>query len=170
MKVKVKAKKILVVYHSQEKGNTHKAAKLVAKGCTGVPGVKVRLYNVYREKVSIRAVEGADGLALGSPDYFTYIAGNLKQFFDDLKIAEWAGRKVTGKPCVCFLTHGGGGGGIHSLNYLAEHAGFTRVSRSLVCEGAPTGKAVERAKTLGRALAEAVVKGKPKRPRRARRG
>ena len=153
-------KTILIVYHSQEKGNTRRAAKLVAKACSAVPGVKLREYNVYREKVPIRAVERADGLALGSPDYFSYIAGGLKQFFDDLKIAEWAGRKVTGKPCVCFLTHGGGGAGIRSLEYLAEHAGFKKVAKSLVCEGPPAGKAVEKAVSLGRALAEAVVSRK----------
>jgi len=158
-------KTVLIVYHSQYEGNTRKAARLVARGCAGIPGVSVRLYDVHRERVPIGAVERADGLALGSPDYFTYIAGDLKQFFDDLKIAEWAGRKVTGKPCVCFLTHGGGGGGIRSLNYLAEHAGFTRVAKSLVCEGAPSGKAAEKAMALGRALAEAVLRGK-----RARRG
>ena len=158
-------KTVLIVYHSQEKGNTRKAARLVAKGCSAVPGVKVRAYNVHREKVSIGAVERSDGLALGSPDYFSYIAGGLKQFFDDLKIAEWAGRKVTGKPCVCFLTHGGGGAGIRSLDYLAEHAGFTRIAKSLVCEGPPTGKSAEKAVSLGRALAEAVVSMKAPRHR-----
>jgi hypothetical protein len=81
----------------------------------------------------------------------------LKRFFDDLKIAEWAGRKVTGKPCVCFLTHGGGGAGIRSLDSLAEHAGFEKIAKSLVCEGPPAGKAAETAVALGRALAERVV-------------
>ena len=71
---------------------------------------------------------------------------------------------MTGKPCVCFLTHGGGGAGIRSLDYLAEHAGFKKIAKSLVCEGAPTGKAAEKAVSLGRALAERVVSRKQ--PRR----
>jgi len=158
-------KTVLIVYHSQEVGNTRRAAKLVAKGCAGVPGVKVRAYNVHRERVPIGAVERADGLALGSPDYFSYVAGGLKQFFDDLKIAEWAGRKVTGKPCVCFLTHGGGGAGIRSLEYLAGHAGLERIAKSLVCEGPPKGRAAEKAVALGRALADAVLREKARRRR-----
>ena len=43
--------KILVIYHSG-KGNTEKLAQLVAEGA-----------------------EAGDGLAIGSPDYFSYVAG-----------------------------------------------------------------------------------------------
>ena len=57
-------KRILVVYHSQEKGNTRKMADLVAQGCRSVPGVETELVNVNAADAPINPGEGsisADG-------------------------------------------------------------------------------------------------------------
>jgi NAD(P)H dehydrogenase (quinone) len=151
-------KQILIVYHSQEKGNTRKMAELVAEGCRQVSGVEVELVNVNERRVSMDAAEQADGYALGSPDYFSYMAGGLKQFFDDLCLADWAGRKVKGKPYVAFLTHGGGGSGIKSIEGLARAMGLEQVAASVVSKGAPTGEAAQQSARLGNALAERVAK------------
>jgi multimeric flavodoxin WrbA len=151
------AKRILIVYHSQEKGNTRKMAELVTEGCRAVGGVEVSLVNVNEERVDMAAAEQADGLALGSPDYFSYVAGGLKQFFDDLCLADWAGKQVKGKPCVLFLTHGGGGSAIGSLEKLAGSMKLDSVAPSLVCRGAPEGEMVEKSIGLGRALAEHIT-------------
>ena len=150
-------KRILIVYHSQEKGNTRKMAELVAKGCRSVGGVEVELVNVNESRVDVAAAERADGYALGSPDYFTYMAGGLKQFFDDLCLASWAGRKVKGKPYVAFLTHGGGGGAIESVEKLAKAMELVQVAPSVVSKGAPAGALVEKSVELGKALAGHVA-------------
>jgi len=149
-------KRILVVYHSQEFGNTRRMAELVAQGCREVPGIEVEMVNVNERRVDIDAVERADAYALGSPDYFSYMAGGLKQFFDDLHIADLAGRKVKGKPCVLFLTHGGGGKAIASLQHLAEAMALTEVAPSVSSQGAPTGDTVKHSIELGKALAEHI--------------
>jgi NAD(P)H dehydrogenase (quinone) len=151
-------KRILIVYHSQEKGNTRKMAELVAEGCRQVPGVEATLVNVNEARVDIAAAEAADGYALGSPDYFSYMAGGLKQFFDDLCLASWAGRKVTEKPYVAFLTHGGGGSAIASIEKLAKALKLEPAAPSVVCKGAPAGEAIEQSRSLGKALAERVAK------------
>jgi len=71
-------KKILIVYYSLG-GNTKSAAEAVAKGCEE-SGAQVVL------KEGLKATEkdllGCDGLAIGTPDYFSYMAGGLKDFFD----------------------------------------------------------------------------------------
>ena len=152
-------KQILVVYHSQEKGNTGKMAELVAEGCRKVAGVQVQVINVCGQRVDMDQAERADGYALGSPDYFTYMAGGLKQFFDDLCLASWAGKKIAGKPYVAFLTHGGGGGGIKSIEQLAGALKLAPAAASVTCQGAPAGDAVEKSLALGKALAERVAKG-----------
>jgi len=150
-------KKILVLYHSQQYGNTRKLAELVAEGCRQVEGVEVQVVNVNEERVDMEAAEQADAYALGSPDYFSYVAGGLKQFFDDIYIANQAGRRVAGKPCVLFLTHGGGGRAIDSLEKLAKAMELEPVVPSLSCQGAPSGEAAEQAVALGKALAAQVV-------------
>jgi len=148
---------ILIVYHSQEKGNTRRMAELIAEGIGQVRGVRAELVNTNEARVDMAAAEKADAYALGSPDYFTYMAGGLKQFFDDLCIASWADRPVAPKPYVAFLTHGGGGGGIASIEKLAAAMKLRKVADSVVCKGAPSGRAAEQSIRLGRKLAENVL-------------
>ena len=154
-------KQVLIVYHSQEKGNTRKMADLVAEGCRKVPGVQVEMFNVNQTRLDAAAVEKADGLALGSPDYFSYVAGCLKQFFDDLKLAEWAGRKVTGKPYVAFITHGGGGKAVESIDKLAASCKLVKAADTVACRNYPQEEAaVAKAVALGEALARRVLEAK----------
>lgn len=151
-------KTILVVYHSQQHGNTKKMAELVAQGCRQEPGVEVRLINVNDERVNIEALEAADGLALGTPDYFSYMAGGLKQFFDDALLGSYSGKMTMGKPCVIFLTHGGGGAAVESVQRLAKSLKYREVAPPVLSKRAPEGDTIQHAIDLGRALAGEVVK------------
>ena len=150
-------KKVLVVYHSQYRGNTKQMAELVAKGVQEAKDAEAKLINVNEARVDMSELEACDGLALGTPDYFTYMAGGLKQFFDDAKIAEYEGRQVTGKCYVAFVTHGGGGGAIDSVEKCASSMKFEKVADSVLVHGAPTGDDVERSVEIGRVLARHVV-------------
>jgi len=152
-------KKILVVYHSQEAGNTKAMATLVAEGCKQVEGVEVKMVNTNDGRVDMDEVASADGLALGSPDYFSYVAGGMKQFFDDVLLATWAGKPVKGKPYVGFVTHGGGGSAVKSLESLAKSCEFVKVGESVLSRGKPVGETIEAARELGRQLARKVIEG-----------
>ena len=149
---------VLVVYHSQDKGNTRVMAELVAEGCRSMDGVDVDLVNVNEERVSMEVVEKADGYAIGAPDYFSYPAGNLKQFFDDVYIAARDGLKFGGKPGCAFVTHGGGGRAAEPLERLCKSTKLDLVAPVLLCQGAPESEEdVAAAKELGRKLAERVT-------------
>ncbi|MBI5724396.1 MAG: FprA family A-type flavoprotein [Planctomycetes bacterium] len=150
-------KKILIAYHSQEKGNTRKLAELVARGCKEFEDVAIDMVNVYTIRVEPEMMERADGYALGSPDYFSYMAGGLKQFFDDMCLADWAGKKVKSKPYVAFMTHGGGGSGIKSIEELAKAMKLTQAAPPVTCKGAPDEAAAKLAVELGKKLAQAVL-------------
>ena len=146
-------KNILVIYHSQQSGNTRKMAELVAEGARA-GGAAVELFNVNEVRIDMKKVEKADGLALGTPDYFSYMAGGLKQFFDDAILAEWGGKKIKGKPCVIFVTHGGGGEASASVEKLAKSLEFKQIGQTLLCKGVPSGKLIEESKVLGKSLAQ----------------
>lgn len=150
-------KRILVIYHSQQHGNTKQMADLVAEGCRQVAGVEVAMVNVNDERVDMDALVAADGLALGTPDYFTYMAGGLKQFFDDALLASYGGAETMNKPYVAFLTHGGGGGAIESVQRLAKSLKYREVAPPVLSKGAPAGDVVQQAIALGTALAGAVL-------------
>lgn len=151
-------KKILVVYHSQEKGNTRRMAELVAQGCRQVEGVQVQVIDVNERRVDTHTAEEADAYAVGSPDYFSYVAGNVKQFFDDILLASWRGRNTVEKPYVGFVTHGGGGVALASMEKLAKSAKLVQAAPGVACRGAPESEEdVQRSVDLGRALGEYVV-------------
>lgn len=150
--------KIMVIYHTQQFGNTGQMAELVAEGCQQVPSVDVTMVDVNQERVDMDAFAACDGVALGSPDYFSYIAGGLKQFFDDAWIARRAGQSTGDKPCVMFMSHGGGGRAMAALEKLCGSMKYEPVVAPLSCVRAPSGDDVEACRQLGRALAEHVAK------------
>ena len=150
-------KRILIVYHSQQSGNTAKMADLVAQGCREVEGVSAEMVNVNESRVDLTAAEQADAYALGSPNYYSYLAGGLKQFFDDIYIAQGAGRKMGGKPYVAFCTHGGGGSIGEIIEKLSAAMKLQKVAPAVASRGAPEGAAAAETVALGRALAEYVA-------------
>ena len=142
--------KILVLYHSQG-GNTRAAAKLVAQGAEEA-GSKVTLLEAT--KAGVEELLRCEGIAFGSPDYFNYIAGGLKDFFDRTFYPTQG--KVAGKPYVAFITHGGGGKAKESIELLCRIFKFKKIADTLLIEGRPDDASVVQLKNLGKKLAEAI--------------
>ena len=147
--------RIMVIYHSQQYGNTRLMADLVAEGCRSVPGVQVSVVDVNEERVDMAEFAACDGVALGSPDYFSYVAGGIKQFFDDAWIARRAGQSTGDKPCVVFMSHGGGRA-MASLEKLCGSMKYEPVVAPLSHHRDEVGDAAEECRALGMALAEHV--------------
>ena len=145
-------KNVLVVYHSQS-GNTEAMAKAIAEGA-GDAGATVVL------KKAVDAVDkdllDCDIVAIGTPNYFSYMAGMLKDFFD--RTCYPSEGKITGKPYVAFVSHGGGGEAIKSVEKLCRRFKLKKVAPPLLAEGRPTRKILKKAYKLGRSLAERVKK------------
>jgi flavorubredoxin len=143
--------KIVVVYYSQT-GNTQKMAELVAAGCREVAGVQVQMAPLPGPDAE--SLAGADGFALGSPDYYSYMAGHMKTFFDGALAHKSA---IAGKPYVAFGSHGGGARVLESLERLSQAIGLRQVQPGIMCMGAPAPGEEEAIRALGRALAEAAA-------------
>lgn len=140
--------KILVCYYSKG-GNTKAMAEIVAKAAQDAGGevtVK-RAQDTTKEDLL-----AADAAAFGSPDYFSYVAGQIKVVFDEAFTVK---DRLSGKAAICFLSHGGGKGAAPFTN-LVSAVGFSLISPCLTCEGAPAGAVVEQLRALGRALVSAV--------------
>ncbi len=73
---------VLVLYHSQEVGNTEAMANAVAEGAREV-GADVTLVNTNKVRFDLDEYRRFDAVAFGTPDYFGYVAGGLKVFIDD---------------------------------------------------------------------------------------
>jgi len=147
---------ILVLYHTQEHGNTGAMAEAVADGAHAA-GAEVTLVNTNEDRLDIEDYCRFDAVALGTPDYFSYIAGGLKVFLDDWLIAKRdpdpAG--LEGKPYGLFYSHGGGGKVREPFEKLFERIG-TKVGETVESLRAPDDATKEKCRQLGRQLADAA--------------
>ena len=144
--------KIIVIYHSQQFGDTKALAEALAEGVRDT-GAEVEIIRANEHRITLEEFLTADGVALGTPDYFSYVAGTIKTFFDDIYLWDKSGESVKGRPAVLFFSHGGGGRVQEPFEYLAgkffEQVGKTVESRR------PTG---EEAKKQCRAIGKSLVK------------
>lgn len=147
---------ILVLFHSQQFGNTSAMAKAVAAGAEAA-GADVRLVNTNDQRLDVEEYRGVDAAAFGSPDYYSYIAGGLKVFLDDWYIAKQSDdTHLTGKPFGLFYSHGGGGKVRGPLESLFASGIGTKVGQTVESKGTPDEAALAACRELGRQLAEAA--------------
>jgi flavorubredoxin len=148
-------KSLLVLYHSQEYGNTAAMAEAIGAGARAA-GAEVTLVNTNEQRLDIEQYRRFDAAAFGSPDYYSYIAGGLKTFLDDWYIAQKSNSQgLKGKPYGLFYSHGGGGRARGPLEELFSRMG-TQVGETVASYGRPNDAVLEACRKLGRRLAEAV--------------
>ena len=96
---------VLVAYHSMS-GHTEKMAQGVLEGAKGVPGTKVLLKRVGQ--VTADELFSADALVVGSPVYWSNMAGEVKTFFDNwqFKFGVFPDFKMRNKVGAAFTTGG----------------------------------------------------------------
>ena len=146
--------KVIVIYHSQQYGNTKILAEALAEGAREA-GAEVELINTHERRVTLNEFSSADAVALGTPDYFSYLAGTIKTFFDDIYQWDQAGHPVKGKPAALFFSHGGGGRVRQPFESLAGRF-FEQVGDTVEGRRPISGEAKKKCLELGKELAEKV--------------
>ena len=150
--------KILVIYHSQQFGNTKVLAEALAEGAREA-GAEVNLINTNERRVTLKDFLSANAVAIGTPDYFSYVAGTIKTFFDDIYLWDQSGESVKGKLAVLFCSHGGGGGKVRQPFESLAHRFFQQVGET-VGSGRPiSDEAKKKCHTLGKELVKGLIKG-----------
>ena len=142
--------KVLVVYCSMT-GNTKAAAEAIADGAQ-TAGAQVTL----KEGTEAQPEDllECDTVALGSYDAFSYMGGGLKDFFDRAFYPTQG--QVTGKPYAAFLTHGGGGRAIQSIEDIAQSFKLKKIAESVLIEGKPERQGVDDLRALGARMSDAT--------------
>jgi flavorubredoxin len=140
--------KVLIIYHSQS-GNTEAMAKAVSEGARSA-GATVTL-----KKAATAVAEdlmNCGVVVFGTPNFFSYEAGMIKDFFDRTYFALKG--KVDGKPYAVFGSYGGGGEmALASLCKLCDSTGLKKAADSIGAQRAPSAEAVEKCKALGAKMA-----------------
>jgi multimeric flavodoxin WrbA len=144
---------VLVLYYSRD-GTTEALAKAVAEGINSVPGASALLKRV--DYATVYDFVSCDAVAFGSPNYFSYMAGVMKDFFDKaLDVRE----KVTGKPAVAFTSGGGSSdSALLSLEKMISAFRLEKVSGGVVSSGTPGKEDLEKCRKMGEILAKAALK------------
>ena len=143
--------KVLVIYHSQS-GNTEEMAKAATKGAKKVSGTEIILKKAT--EATLEDLVSSSGIAVGSPDYFSYMAGAVKDFFDRTFYPSQS--KVTGKSAVLFASGGEGGKpALESLKRICESFKFKQIGE-VAAAGEPSSGVITECEKLGEQLANAV--------------
>jgi len=140
-------KKVLLVYYSLG-GNTKAAVEAIAEGIRkggAEPIIKMSL-NANAEDFLT-----CDGLVLGSPDYFSYMAGGLKDFFD--RTYYQTKGKVDGKPYIVLITSDGAGVALKSVLQICRKFKLNNVAKPIIIHKKPDKKATDKLMELGRLFA-----------------
>jgi len=143
---------VLVLYYTRH-GRTEALAKAVGEGVSSVDGATTILKRV--DYATVNDFLTCDAVVFGSPNYFSYMAGMMKDFFDKaLNIRE----KVEGKPAVAFTSGGGSSdSALLSLERMISSFRLNKVAEGVVSSGTPTGRDLSSCRKLGEVLAKAVL-------------
>jgi len=140
---------VLIVYCSMS-GNTRSAAEAIAAGARSA-GANVTLKT--GTEAQPEDLVQCDAVALGSYDAFSYVGGGLKDFLDRAFYPTQG--QVTDKPYAAFITHGGGGKAVQSVESLAQSFKLRKIAPTLAIKGKPIGQALVELRDFGAKLAQA---------------
>lgn len=142
-------KKVLIIYHSQS-GNTAAMANAISEGASAA-GATVVLKNAVDAKAE--DIINCDIVAIGTPSYFGYMAGMVKDFFDRawLTIRD----KMGNKPYVTFGSKGGGGlQFFEGLERICDNMKMVKVFESAASTRKPTEEDLNGCRELGKKMAQ----------------
>jgi len=149
--------KILIVYHSQT-GNTQKMATSVAKGAKEIEGTTVVLKSAF--DTTLTDLLECDGLVIGSPEYFGYMAGAIKDLFDRTYEELREHERVFRKPYAVVVGAGNDGqGALRHIERICIGFQFKKVHDPVISRGAITEDVLSRCEELGKTMAAGCNEG-----------
>ena len=141
--------KLLIIYHSQS-GNTEAMAKAVYEGALS-SGATASLKKAA--EATSNDLLDCDAVAFGTPNYFSYMAGAMKDFFD--RSLHAVRGKVDNKPYAAVSSHGGGGRqALDSIDRVYNSFSLKKAFEGVVATGKPSSEVLEECEELGKKLAQ----------------
>ena len=149
----------LLVIHYSKNGATQKMATEIARGARDA-GLNVVSKSVV--DCTIADMLAADGIAFGSPTYYSNIAWQPKKFLDETILEFYAqGYSLKGKVCGCFTSTGGYVDGRECLRMLELAFGYAlkmRIVSGIVLESKDIVEGnVSKCLDLGKRIAQELI-------------
>jgi multimeric flavodoxin WrbA len=146
---------LLIVYHSQS-GNTERLAHALEEGARFVSGVCTKL--VRASLATKQDLKASRAVVFCSPEYFGYMAGAVKDFFD--RTYEDVREQVTGKSYALVICAGNdGSGALKSIERIITGLRMRRVQEPIICRGDISADMLAKCRELGQILAGGIELG-----------
>jgi multimeric flavodoxin WrbA len=148
---------ILIIFHSQT-GNAEKLARAVAQGVDKTDDARA----ILKRAVDAVAQDLKDctAVVICSPEYFGYMAGAVKDFFDRTYEALKDDAAVRKKPCSVVISAGNdGSGALSHIERICRGYRLRKVQQPILSRGEVTDEVLVRCFELGSTIAEGVNAG-----------
>jgi multimeric flavodoxin WrbA len=148
---------ILIIFHSQT-GNTEKLARAVAQGVDETDDARA----ILKRAVDAVAQDLKDctAVVICSPEYFGYMAGAVKDFFDRTYEALKDDAAVRKKSYSVVISAGNdGSGALNHIERICRGYRLRKVQQPILCRGEVTDEVLVRCFELGSTIAEGVNAG-----------
>jgi multimeric flavodoxin WrbA len=124
----------------------------VADGAQSIENVTVALKRAA--DATLNDLLSCDGLAIGSPEYFGFMAGMVKDFFDRTYDKARNSKKIFKKPYVTFISAGNdGSGALTAIERICRGYPLKKVYEPVIAKGEITEAILERCRELGKIIA-----------------
>lgn len=148
---------ILIVYHSQT-GRTKTMAQAVAKGAKSIENISTILKEA--RETTLDDLLNSDGLAFGSPEYFGYMAGAIKDLFDRTYHQARGRKEIFKKPYVVFISAGNDGlGALTSIERICVGYQLKKIYEPVIARGDIDEAILSRCEELGKVIAAGCEAG-----------
>jgi multimeric flavodoxin WrbA len=133
-------------------------AHAVARGANSMENVTTLLKEARETQLDDLLV--CDGLAIGSPEYFGYMAGAIKDLFDRTYYLARGRKEIFKKPYVVFISAGNDGlGALASIEKVCRGYQFKKVYDPVIARGELNDTYLTQCEELGKVIAAGCEAG-----------
>jgi len=148
-------RRLLILYHSQG-GRTGDMAEAVLRGARRATETETVMKRAG--EATLADLLDCQGLIVGTPENFGYMAGMVKDFFDRTYYP--AEGKTVGLPYALFVSAGNDGtGAVTQIDRIATGYGWKRAAEPLIARQEVTDADLAACEELGEAMASGVALG-----------
>jgi multimeric flavodoxin WrbA len=146
---------LLIIHGGHAGGRTYRLLAAVERGARE-EALEVRTLRAL--DAGIDDLLWANGLLIGTPEHFGYMAGAVKDFMD--RTFYPAEGKVDGLPYAVFVSAGNDGrGAVSSIDRIALGYKWKKVAEPVIVVGDPSEADLERCRELGQTMAAGLTLG-----------
>lgn len=127
-------------------------AESVAKGVTSIGNVYAKLKKAT--DATLEDLLECNGMIIGSPEYFGYMSGLIKDFFDRTYYKALDRKEIYKKPYAVFISAGNdGAGALNHIKRIGTGYQFKEVFEPVIAKGEITGEILAQCEELGATIA-----------------